>query len=216
MSSRAPRTPLAVLLLCSLLSVSAHVGAPLDPALAEARVLESVAAGRAAWVADRTAEVADFIRTQPHTLTNAEVEAVAETVVIEAQRRNLPVALVLAVIEVESTYRHEVVSHVGARGLMQLLPDTAAWIAKKNNLPWDGEDTLFDPVVNVRLGTAYLRYLADRFEDVPTAIAAYNAGPARILRYLKRGRNLPEDYSARVLGTFQVTAALTGDSGVAS
>jgi soluble lytic murein transglycosylase-like protein len=66
-----------------------------------------------------------------------------------------------------------------------------------------GQDMLFDPVINVRLGTAYLRELADRYGDVNVALAAYNWGPGRIDRRLRRGAAVPSIYIEQVMRAYR-------------
>ncbi|MBW2423343.1 MAG: lytic transglycosylase domain-containing protein [Deltaproteobacteria bacterium] len=128
--------------------------------------------------------------------------ALAHTIVREARARRLDPDLVLAVIEVESGGYHLAVSSVGAMGLMQLLPSTGEELAGKLGVDWHGDDTLFDPATNVKLGTAYLRQLADRYGDVNIALAAYNWGPGRIDRRLRRGANLPSRYIEQVMRAY--------------
>ena len=90
-------------------------------------------------------------------------------------------ALVLAVIEAESKGRPRAMSRVGARGLMQLMPATAEEIAKRHGIGYHGRSDLFDPDLNVRLGTLYLAQLRRQFRDDPRLyIAAYNAGPGNV------------------------------------
>ncbi len=128
-----------------------------------------------------------------------ERERLARVIVEEAGAQGLDPDLVMAVIEVESAGYHLAESHVGALGLMQLLPSTGRELAEKMGIPWKGPDTLFDPVINVRLGTAYLRELADRYDgNVDTALAAYNWGPGRIDRRLRRGARVPSLYIEQV------------------
>lgn len=84
-------------------------------------------------------------------------------------------ALVAAVARVESGFDPHATSGVGAAGLMQLMPATAADL---------GVADPYDPVQNVRGGAAYLHRLLERFAgDVPLAVAAYNAGPGAVERY---------------------------------
>jgi soluble lytic murein transglycosylase-like protein len=129
--------------------------------------------------------------------------AVAETIVSEAKRHSLDPSLVLAVIEVESGYYNLAVSHVGAKGLMQLMPATGHELARKHGIAWSGKESLFDPIVNVKLGTAYLRELSDRFDgDVQIALAAYNWGPGRINGFLRRGSPVPTEYIQRVMRSY--------------
>ncbi|MCG8370639.1 MAG: transglycosylase SLT domain-containing protein [Proteobacteria bacterium] len=88
----------------------------------------------------------------------------------------------------ESLFMRDVRSSAGAVGLMQLMPKTGRQVAKAIRLPWSGLATLTDPVSNIRLGTAYLGQMAERFGgNRVLATAAYNAGPHRVDRWLPAG-----------------------------
>jgi soluble lytic murein transglycosylase-like protein len=127
-------------------------------------------------------------------LLHHEVETLAETIVDEARRYEMDPMLVLAVMTVESRYNNFAVSPVGAMGLMQVMPETGEEIAARLGIAWAGPHTLFDPVANVQVGVAYLKLLADRYDHMPTALAAYNWGPGRIDRRLRRGTPVPKEY----------------------
>lgn len=127
-------------------------------------------------------------------LTEYEVAELARTIVAEARRHELDPTLVLAVMSVESRYYNFAVSPAGAMGLMQVMPETGEEIAAQLGIPWRGSRTLFDPIANVRLGVAYLKQLSERYDSLPTALAAYNWGPGRIDRRLRRGAQVPTDY----------------------
>ena len=131
-------------------------------------------------------------------LPERERAELVRVIIQEARAHDLEPGLVVAVIEVESGGYHLATSHVGAMGLMQLLPSTGRELAERLGIEWKGPDTLFDPIINVRLGTAYLRQLADRYGDVDTALAAYNWGPGRIDRRLRRGATVPSRYVEQV------------------
>ena len=89
--------------------------------------------------------------------------------------------LVLAISRQESSFDATTTSPVGARGLMQLMPATAAAEAKALDLQLTAAALQSDPAVNVKLGSAYLRGLLDRYANsIPLAVAAYNAGPSRV------------------------------------
>jgi soluble lytic murein transglycosylase-like protein len=126
----------------------------------------------------------------------------AETIVREARAQGLEPHLVAAVIEVESAGHVQAVSHVGALGLMQILPETGRELAQKHGVPWSGPSTLFDPAINVKLGAAYLRELTNRYGDVSIALAAYNWGPGVIDRRLREGTTLPSEYIDSVMRAF--------------
>jgi len=134
-----------------------------------------------------------------------QVRQLAEAIVAEAARHRFEPALVMAVIHVESSGRPTAVSPVGALGLMQIMPPTGEELAALHGIPWQGPDTLLDPVINVKLGVAYLRKLADRYDDMNTALAAYNWGPGRIDRRLRAGEGVPKIYPDRVMKAYDTT-----------
>ena len=97
-------------------------------------------------------------------------------------------ALVLAIIQTESRFRENAVSKKGAVGLMQVMPDTGRWMASKLLLVGYEDERLFERVWNLRIGISYMAYLNKQFGDQrPQAVAAYNAGPARVRIWLKNG-----------------------------
>jgi soluble lytic murein transglycosylase-like protein len=149
-----------------------------------------------------TAEVLAHFEGRHTLLSERDLVSLAETIVDEAERHGLDPSLVLAVIEVESGYHSQAVSHVGALGLMQLMPATGRELARKHDVEWRGEESLFDPIVNVKLGTAYLRELTDRYDSTPTALAAYNWGPGRIDSRLRRGATVPSRYIEQVMKVY--------------
>jgi soluble lytic murein transglycosylase-like protein len=132
-------------------------------------------------------------------LRPAEIEQVAEAVIIASRRAGFSPELVLAVIQVESSGRNFAVSSAGALGLMQLRPATAEAVADRIGVHWSGPATLFDPVANVHLGVAYLEEMVLRFGSLNAALAAYNWGPTRIGKRLRRGEPLPIVYAHRVM-----------------
>lgn len=97
-------------------------------------------------------------------------------------------ALVMSVVRAESSGDPRAVSRVNARGLMQIMPDTHIEVKRRFGLP-DGD--LFEPAYNLRVGTTYLRYLLDRFDEDPhLALAAYHMGPTRVARILRQNPGL--------------------------
>ena len=98
---------------------------------------------------------------------------------------NLSPALVAAVIRNESSFRPSAESSVGARGLMQLMPDTAEWIAHKLRQENYQFDLMYDPGTNVRYGCWYLNYLSSLFNGDPLCVVcAYHAGQGEISSWL--------------------------------
>jgi len=100
-----------------------------------------------------------------------------------AEEHALDPALVAAVVRCESRFRTQAVSPRGAIGLMQIMPETGAWIALQLEIPDFEVDRLYEPALNLRLGTWYLRHLFDRFGNEDDALTAYNAGPSNVERW---------------------------------
>ncbi|HEY8001254.1 MAG: lytic transglycosylase domain-containing protein [Vicinamibacteria bacterium] len=98
----------------------------------------------------------------------------------QAERFGLDPALVAAIINEESGFSDQT-SHAGARGLMQITPETADTIETLSGGETFVYDDLADPDLNIRYGTFYLRHLLDRFEgNEIAALAAYNGGPENV------------------------------------
>ncbi|MBQ3078071.1 MAG: lytic transglycosylase domain-containing protein [Clostridia bacterium] len=102
----------------------------------------------------------------------------------EAARFALSPSLVAGLVLAESGFDAAALSPAGAVGLMQLTPDTYQWLCHKQGVsPEAGE--LTDPACNLRFGCYNLSLLLGQFPDLPTALAAYNAGPARVRSWLR-------------------------------
>ncbi|MFC5527391.1 transglycosylase SLT domain-containing protein [Rhodanobacter ginsengisoli] len=118
----------------------------------------------------------------------------------QARQAGIEPAWAYGILRAESAWMSDAHSGADARGLMQLLPDTGELVAKSNGLNWGGGDTLYDPTVNIALGTRYLAQLAARFDGSPwLASAAYNAGPNRVDQWLAaRGTLAPDLFVATI------------------
>ena len=97
--------------------------------------------------------------------------------------------LVVAVIKTESNFKQEAKSHRGAVGLMQIMPDTGKWIAKRLGDEEFSVAKLREPETNIRYGIWYLSELQQEFEHNPILVlAAYNAGRGNVKEWMKRNR----------------------------
>lgn len=111
-----------------------------------------------------------------------------------ARERAVNMSLLYAISRQESALYPLAESPVGARGLMQLMPATAKETAGKLGVPYRSEQQLFDPALNVRLGSAYLKRLLDVYDgNRILATAAYNAGPGRVKRWRDQSSDKPMD-----------------------
>lgn len=106
------------------------------------------------------------------------LEYIQDYVEEAAAKERLEPALLRAIIKVESNFNHKAVSRVGAKGLMQILPPTAAELGHKRALDHT------NPRANILAGAKYLRAMINEFRgDLPLALAAYNAGPNAVKKY---------------------------------
>ena len=98
----------------------------------------------------------------------------------QARDKHVDAALIAAVIYAESRFRYQT-SHVGATGLMQIMPETADYIARKSGGTQFKREDLATPQINIAYGTWYLRYLLNKYEgNTILTLAAYNAGEGKV------------------------------------
>jgi len=150
-------------------------------------------------------KIFDVISSYSTGLDRASLSKVPQWIYEASQKYNYDPFLLTALIVTESSFNNWAKSHRGALGLMQIRPRTAHAMATEVNLPWDGKPTLFRPESNIFLGTYYLNKLQNRFNnDVKLALEAYNHGPTKLQRYIQQGKQLPVDYSNKVLKIYDL------------
>lgn len=144
--------------------------------------LSIVAAERLTWLSPVSSrvEVPDFIQHLSFPLSYREL------ILSEAQSQDVDPLLLFALIRQESLFEPSIASLADARGLTQIIPATGEWIAGRLGWGEFGENDLYLPYVNIHFGTFYLSVQLATFEEEPIpALAAYNAGPGRIHRWLE-------------------------------
>ena len=115
---------------------------------------------------------------------------------MSAKYTNLNVDLICATITHESalTWQNDIVSPVGAMGLMQIMPQTGEILAQEEGIKWTSADEiLFNPIINIRLGCRYLSNLVHQYE-IDGGLAAYNGGEKRAALWIKN-RNHKTDWT---------------------
>ena len=108
-----------------------------------------------------------------------------DTIIYYSGQYDVEPALVAAVINCESGYDDSSISNAGAIGLMQIMPNTAIYLAELLRIENFNIDMLHKPEINIMLGTYYLSILLQQFQNTKTALAAYNAGPTKVANWLK-------------------------------
>jgi soluble lytic murein transglycosylase len=154
------------------------------------------------WLLDRPLPVAPrkLKDSPPTTLTKAQLDGLlarvapalpeqmrdrlGDAILLEANRAGYDPLFVLALVSVESGFHMQAMSERGARGLVQIMPSTFAWIsAREPDIGGDDYETGQDPVIDVRLAVRYFHWLERRFGSRDDALMAYNAGPRRLRQY---------------------------------
>lgn len=120
--------------------------------------------------------------------------AYLENIKQNTRGKDIDPAWALALIRQESAFVPDARSRANAMGLMQLMPKTARYVAKRFNIQYSNTSELHDTNLNIKLGIHYLQYVYERFHNHPVlTIAAYNAGPNRVAQWLPKDRTLPAD-----------------------
>mgnify|MGYP006202017007 CR=1 FL=1 len=153
---------------------------------------------------------------------SATVDAIVTAAAGEPTPRRIMVA---ALVAQESTFVRDIRSHAGAYGLMQIMPPTGKELAGRLRIPF-ADKRLENPEINIRLGTLYFSRLVEQFGGAHFALASYNAGENRVVRWKAERPGLDQDefiddipfpetqnYVKRILGTAEDYRALYGPGG---
>ena len=122
-----------------------------------------------------------------------------ETLIESSKEHNLDPALVASLIKQESAFNPAATSPVGARGLMQLMPAVGRTIANGQSIAGYSDESLYNPAINIRLGTQHLSGLFRKSPQIERVLAAYNAGESRVAKWVqKAGADDPELFTERI------------------
>ena len=133
-------------------------------------------------------------------LESKDIYEIAKTIYEESIKHNFNPLLVTAIIKVESNFDPKAISDSYAYGLCQVRRFIAPELANNIGIKWDGaEKTLFDPIKNIKIGVYYLSMLNRDFDDIKTAIIAYNQGPYSVQENLAKNNELNQNYANKVL-----------------
>ena len=145
-----------------------------------------------------------------HTLDSKFIYEMSKAIYEESIKYNFNPLLTTALIKVESNFDPKAISDSYAYGLCQVRKFIAPELSKNIGIEWDGaEKTLFDPINNIKIGVYYLSILNRDFNDLKTAIIAYNQGPYKIQEQLTNNQELDQEYINKILDYY---AALRGFS----
>ena len=159
-------------------------------------------------------EIFHVVQAHQRGFSQDEIARIAAVVDKESERFGIDPLLILAVILTESEFKRFQISDKGAVGLMQIRPYVGRELALRRGIDWNEEVGLFDPELNVQLGTTYLFELILKFNDLTHALTAYAHGETRLRQQIRLGRPTPQSYSRRVMGRYDrlVSKFRRGDS----
>lgn len=115
-----------------------------------------------------------------------------------AKEQNVDPLLCYAIIKTESNFNPNAVSTSGARGLMQLMTDTAKDVAQNSVIEYTSDENLFEPEKNIQLGITYYSQLKSHFENDVITLAAYNAGIGNVQKWLNDGTIKYDEYGPNI------------------
>ena len=134
-------------------------------------------------------------------LNDNEKAQISKFILKQSKKYGYDPLFLTALIITESSFNHRAKSKVGALGLMQIRLRTGKALATEANMKWRGKHTLYHPENNIALGSYYLSKLIKRFGNMKTALEAYNHGPTRTARHLRRGKRTKK-YSGKVFAIY--------------
>jgi soluble lytic murein transglycosylase len=155
------------------------------------------------WDEERAVELITAQLAEKNALIpDEELREVARTMYNASRRYDVDYRLVLAVMDVESDFRHDVVSEAGAIGIMQVKPVVARTFSQEVGIPYK-RDVLRCPHANVRFGVYYLSWLSRHYDNDYAVLYAYNVGYTRARQNMQRGSEPKTGYTVKVMEEYE-------------
>ena len=124
-------------------------------------------------------QITELLKNENRNMEDDTAETISHVLYEESAQYGLDYRLILALMKIESNFQHDVVSSRGARGLLQVKPSLAKFIARDLGIKWDGRETLDTPDTNIKIGVWFLSQLMADFRNTNLALKAYNMGPSK-------------------------------------
>jgi soluble lytic murein transglycosylase len=127
-----------------------------------------------------TQQITRHLKNENINIEDDTAKIISRVVYEESANHGLDYRLVLALMKIESNFKDDAISSMGARGLLQVKPSLAKFIAQDMGIKWEGYRTLDKPDSNIRIGIHFFSQLIKDFENINTALRAYNMGPTKV------------------------------------
>jgi soluble lytic murein transglycosylase len=147
-------------------------------------------------------QIIHYIQNENEKLEDKKLRSISKMVYDESMRYNVDYRLILAIMKVESNFRYDVVSEQGARGLLQVKPSLARYIAEDMGVKWRGAETLDEPETNIKIGIHFFSRLIEDFQNINMALHAYHVGSTRLREILTEKKKPQRLYLNLVLDEY--------------
>jgi soluble lytic murein transglycosylase len=150
-----------------------------------------------------TSQITQHLKNENSTMEDSRAKRIASALYEESNHYGLDYRLVLALMKIESNFQHDAVSSQGARGLLQVKPSLAKFIAKDLGIKWDGHRTLDEPGMNIKIGICFLSQLMGDFQNINLALKAYNMGPSKVKEFPQDNANSAKGFPGLVMNEYK-------------
>jgi soluble lytic murein transglycosylase len=150
-----------------------------------------------------TKQITRHLKSENINIEDNTAKTISRTVYEESANYGLDYRLVLALMKIESNFKYDAVSSMGARGLLQVKPSVAKYIAQDAGIEWDGHRTLDEPGSNIKIGIHFFSQLIRDFENINTALKAYNMGPSKVKELSQNNMESTKGFSGLVISEYR-------------
>jgi soluble lytic murein transglycosylase len=146
--------------------------------------------------------IVDYLKSKKVRAPEQRLKTIADRVYEESQEYDVDYRLILAVMKVESNFRSDAVSRMGARGLLQIKPSLARGLSRDTGIPVKESKALNEPEKNIKIGVNHISGLLEKFENLKTALHAYNVGSDRIKHKVSESYAPDTPFTRKVLNEY--------------
>ncbi|MBS1238450.1 MAG: soluble lytic murein transglycosylase [Deltaproteobacteria bacterium] len=150
-----------------------------------------------------TQQITRHLKNENIRIEDDTAKIISQSVYEESTQHGLDYRLVLALMKIESNFKHNAVSSMGARGLLQVKPSVAKFIAQDAGIQWDGYKTLDEPDSNIKIGVFFFSQLLKDFKNTNLALKAYNMGPTKVKQLALNNKQASRGFSGLVMKEYK-------------
>ncbi|HEY3276601.1 MAG TPA: lytic transglycosylase domain-containing protein [Syntrophorhabdaceae bacterium] len=147
-------------------------------------------------------KIVEYLKSKKVNASDDKLKTIADRVYEESQEYGVDYRLILAVMKVESNFKNEAVSRKGARGLLQISPSLARHASKNEGITMKGNKSLHEPEKNIKIGVNHMSWLLEKFENLNTALHAYNVGSYKIRNKASKEYSPDTPFTRKVLNEY--------------